>query len=206
MTLESSLALIGFAFVMSLSPGPGNFLLLSSGANFGFGRSVPLVLGISGGFLTMVFCIGIGLGEVLQRAPAILTVLRILCAAYVIYLAWKISRIRSLGSGSDGTLAKPIGFVQAAMFQLVNPKAWAVAFILTVSYTDPENYLRSLLILIVLFAIVNLPTISLWAVSGVALRRVLSTDARLRLFNLVMAGLLVATMIPVLADRSLIGG
>lgn len=204
MTLDSSLALIGFAFVMSLSPGPGNFLLLASGVNFGFVRSLPLVCGISFGFLSMVFCIGIGFGEILQRAPVVMAVLRLICAAYVFYLAWNIAHIRSLATSDDKDMAKPIGFVQAALFQLVNPKAWAVAIVLTVSYTDQQDYLVSLLGLIALFAIVNLPTISVWAGSGVALRRFLSTEGRLRLFNVVMALLLVATMIPVLADSALL--
>ncbi|MDW3205189.1 MAG: LysE family translocator [Alphaproteobacteria bacterium] len=200
MTLDSILALFGFAFVMSLSPGPGNFLLLASGVNFGFLRSLPLVLGISFGFLSMVFVVGIGFGEVLQRAPVIMTVLRLSCAAYVFYLAWKIARIRSLGTAEARDMPQPIGFVQAALIQLVNPKAWAVALIVTVSYTDQQDYLTSLITLIGLFALVNLPTISVWAVSGVALRQFLSTERRLRLFNGGMAVLLLATMIPVLAD------
>ena len=198
MSPESLLALMGFAFVMSVSPGPANFLLLASGANFGFLRSLPLVLGISLGFLSMVFCVGLGLGRLLEARPVIYTALRLACAAYVLWLALKIARSRSLGPDDGDGMGAPIGFLQAALFQLVNPKAWAVALIVTVSYTDPERYLLSLVVMILFFALVNLPSISLWAVSGAALRRFMGQGRRLAVFNLVMALLLVASMLPVL--------
>jgi len=202
MSLDSALALVGFAFVMSISPGPGNFLLLASGANFGFVRSLPLVLGISLGFLSMVFLVGIGLGQILQQLPAAYTGLKVVCAGYVLWLAWKIARSRPLAPKDDGIARAPIGFVQAALFQLVNPKAWAVALIVTVSYTDPDNYLVSLVLMIALFAAVNLPAISVWAVSGAALQRLLNTPRTLAAFNLVMALLLVGSMAWVLFGSS----
>ncbi len=195
---ETILALIGFAFVMSASPGPGNFLLLSSGANFGFRRSLPLVFGISFGFLAMVFAVGIGLGQVLKQAPVIYTGLKFVCAAYVVWLAFKIARSRSMGKGDQERMAEPISFLQAAFFQLVNPKAWAVALIVTVSYTDPERYMASLILMILLFALVNLPSISLWAISGAALKHLLGEGQRIAVFNIAMAVLLVASMVPVL--------
>ncbi len=198
MPLETALALIGFAFVMSISPGPANFLLLASGANFGFARSLPLVFGISLGFLTMVFCVGIGLGGLFRAWPVIYTVLKLACAAYVLWLALKIARSRSLGAADGETMAAPISFVQAALFQLLNPKAWAVALIVTVSYTDPDRYITSLIAMIALFALVNLPSISIWAISGNLLRTILRHGRRMAVFNIVMAVLLVGSMIPVL--------
>ncbi len=198
MSYETALALAGFAFVMSISPGPGNFLLLASGANFGFARSIPLVLGISLGFLTMVFCVGIGLGGILTTTPLIYTLLKLVCAAYVSWLAWKIARSRSLGSEGGEKIERPFSFLQAALFQLVNPKAWAVALIVTVSYTDPQNYLPSLILMIMLFAAVNLPSISVWALSGMALRRMLGEGNRIAVFNTAMAVLLVLSMAVVL--------
>lgn len=198
MSEETGIALLGFAFVMSVSPGPGNFLLLASGVNFGFRRSLPLVFGISFGFLTMVFCVGIGLGQILKQAPVIYTILKFVCAGYVLWLAFKIARSRSMGSDSQDQLAKPITFFQAAAFQLVNPKAWAVALIVTVSYTSPEQYLSSLILVILLFALVNLPSISLWAASGVALRHFLDSTRKIATFNIVMAALLIISMTPAL--------
>ncbi len=198
MSLETALALVGFAFVMSISPGPANFLLLASGVNFGFVRSIPLVLGISFGFLTMVFFVGIGLGQVLKNTPGIYTVLKFACAAYVTWLAWKIARSRAVGPEQGEKIEQPISFIQAAVFQLVNPKAWAVALIVTVSYTNPENYLPSLILMIMLFAVINIPAMSVWALSGVALRRILGEGKRIVVFNIAMALLLVVSMAVVL--------
>ncbi len=194
MSLETALALMGFAFVMSASPGPANFLLLASGANFGYRRSLPLVFGVSFGFLAMVFCVGIGLGQVLNATPEIYAALKFACAAYVAWLAWKIARSRTVGPDKRDRVESPITFLQAALFQLVNPKAWAVALIVTVSYTDPENHLPSLVAMIAVFALVNLPSISLWALSGLALRRFLGKGNRIVAFNFAMAILLVASM------------
>lgn len=212
-TSDLLLALAGFAFVTSVSPGPANLLLLASGANFGFRRSLPLVLGISAGFLTMVFLVGMGLGPLLQRFPAAYGALKVACIAYVLWLAWKIAKSApntsapKLGEATESA-ARPFGFLQAALLQWLNPKAWAVALIVTVSYAAPApgattaDYAASLLLVIFFFACVNLPSISLWAASGMALRRLLNEPRRLRRFNLAMALLLVLSMAPVVLTMS----
>ncbi len=202
MPLETILAIFGFAFVTSISPGPGNFLLLTSGVNFGFMRSVPLILGISLGFLTMVFAIGFGFGQILKSFPLLYSVLKYCCLGYVCWLAWKIATSKSLGNDANSSensngFDKPISFVQAALLQLLNPKAWAVSLIITVSYTTPENYFNSLILLIFFFGIVNLPSISIWAISGTFLRHLLIQGNRITIFNRIMALLLVGSMIPV---------
>lgn len=197
MTLSTMAALAGFAFVMSISPGPGNFLLLASGVNFGFRRSVPLILGISLGFLTMVFFVGLGVGQVLQNNPALSTGLKFVCAAYILWLASKIARAGNM-TVADETAAKPISFPQAAVLQLVNPKAWAVALVVTVSYTEPANYFASLILLIAIFAVVNLPALSVWAVCGVMLSRLIRDDRKVRAFNIAMAVLLAGSIVVVL--------
>ncbi len=198
MTFENFTSLVGFAFVMSISPGPGNFLLLASGANFGVARTLPLIFGICFGFLSMVLAIGLGFGQVFRAYPSIYMGLQILCITYVCWMAWKIAHIRSLGNAMAAHTSKPIGFVQAAVLQLVNPKAWAVALVVTVSFTDQGNYLASLATMITVFALVNLPSISIWALFGRTLQTWLDTQRRARLFNIAMALLLVSTMIPVL--------
>lgn len=198
MPLDMALALMGFAFVMSISPGPGNFLLLASGANFGFARSLPLMLGISGGFLAMVFVVGIGLGEVFERYPLIYDAMRVIGAVYVAWMAWTLARARGMGPAGEREIAQPIGFVQAALLQLVNPKAWAVSLIVTVTYTVPQNFLVSLMLLIALFAVVNLPALSVWVLSVAVLRGALAKGRRIVAFNIAMAILLVASMAPVL--------
>ncbi|MBC06973.1 LysE family translocator [Thalassospira sp.] len=197
MNPENLTALIGFAFVMSVSPGPGNFLLLASGANFGIARTIPLILGISSGFLSMVFLIGLGLGEVLERFPMAQDVLRLICFGYILWLAYKISQIRSL-DGTGPQTSKPIGFVQAAMLQLLNPKAWTVALIVTATYTAPDAGIHGLLTMIAVFALVNIPSISSWAMFGATMRSFISQGNRARIFNIIMAVLLVASMAPML--------
>lgn len=192
------LALAGFALVMSISPGPSNVMLLASGMNFGFVRSLPLLFGITCGFLSMVLLVGLGLGELLAMSPAVYLALKVLSAAYVLWLAVKIARSGAAGTAGDPSLARPIGFIEAALFQLVNPKAWTVALIVTVSYTDPSRYLSSLMLLIAVFAVVNVPSIGVWSLSGQALRRALGEGRRIVWFNGAMAVLLVASMMPVL--------
>ncbi|CTQ48562.1 LysE family translocator [Jannaschia donghaensis] len=194
MPFETAIALMGFAFVMSISPGPGNVLLLSSGATFGFRRSLPLVFGISFGFLSMVAVLGLGFGQVMHTHSSVVTVLKFACAAYVLYLASKIVRSRAKPSAGGPEVSAPIGFLQAASFQLVNPKAWAVALILPVTYTVPETYLFSLAILIGLFFLVNVPAISIWALAGASLTRFVAHGNRIAWFNGAMAALLVISM------------
>lgn len=202
LSAELLLALLGFAFVTSVTPGPGNFLLLASGANFGFRRSLPLLLGISFGFLTMVFCVGMGLGPLLQRSAMVYDLLKLACVGYVLWLAWRIARSAPKARGGAGEQARPFGFLQAALLQWLNPKAWAVALIVTVSYAAPgmsaEETAAGLLLVIFFFACVNLPSISLWALGGLALRRLLNDPVKLRRFNAAMALLLVLSMAPVM--------
>ena len=198
MTPDTVFALLGFAFVMSITPGPGNLLLLASGANFGITRSLPLLFGISSGFLLMVLLVGLGLGEILDRFPFIHQALRFICSGYVLWLAFQIARSRSLGSGEGKALTKPIGYVTAALLQWVNPKAWTAALIVTVNYAIPGDLLPSLGMTIFLFALVNLPAISVWLLSGATFRRLLTKGKRLAVFNIIMALLLVGSTIPAL--------
>ncbi len=199
MPVDAVLALAGFAFVMSVSPGPGNLLLLTSGANFGLARTLPLIFGISFGFLGMVLATGLGLGQVLKAYPAIAAVLRGACGLYVLWLAWTIARSAGPQARNAGrALQRPFTFLEAAALQLVNPKAWAVALVVTVSYLAPDAPVSSLLALIAIFAAVNIPSIGLWAVSGVGLRGFLARGRRIAVFNVTMAALLVASILPVL--------
>ncbi|WP_114008063.1 LysE family translocator [Cohaesibacter intestini] len=198
MSLDWILALAGFAFVMSISPGPANFLLLTSGANFGVLRSLPLLFGVSLGFLSMVFAVGLGVGELIKQYPVIDSLLRLLCGGYVLWLAYKIWNAKSLGAKGEDTLDRPLSFFQASMLQLVNPKAWTVALLVTVTYLSADRQVSNLLALVAIFALVNIPSISVWAISGAALRRNLSKGDRLLWFNRAMALLLIASIAPML--------
>lgn len=198
MAIELLLATAVFAFVTSITPGPNNVILLASGANFGFRRTMPFALGINVGFMIMLAIVGMGLGQIIQADPRISLVLKIVSVAYVFWLAWKIATSMSVPRADGDTTAKPISFVQGALLQWINPKAWAVALIATVTYTTQADYTLSLVLLILVFAIVNLPSICTWAASGAILRSFLQDPVKRRTFNIVMALLLVATMVPIL--------
>ena len=195
MTYELLLAFLLFAFVSSITPGPNNMMLLASGVNFGVRRSVPHMLGISLGFMIMVMAVGLGLGQLFERWPVLHSVLRYLGAAYLTYLAWKIARAGAPKPGEAA--AKPFTFLQAAAFQWVNPKAWIMAIGAITTYAPPESFTRNVVVIAVLFALVNGPSVSLWTVAGSLLRRWLDNARALKAFNLSMAALLIASLYPI---------
>ncbi len=196
MTRELLLAFVGFAFVTSVTPGPNNTMLLASGANYGFVRSLPHMLGVSLGCLLMLVLVGLGLGGLLARFPMAYTVLRYVGAAYLLLLAWKIARSGAIEVGPGG--ARPMRMIEAAAFQWVNPKAWVMVVGAITTYTPAENYLANMLVIAVLFTAVNIPTIALWTGFGTALRGALATPGRTRVFNIAMALLLVGSLYPIL--------
>lgn len=197
MTYQLLIALLGFAFVTSVTPGPNNMMLMASGANFGFQRSIPHMLGISLGHALMVFLVGMGLAGAVQAVPGLLTGMKIVSIVYMLWLAWKIAHSAAPGEGKSG--GHPFSFLQAAAFQWVNPKAWAMALGATSAYA-PDGSVQSYLTVAAVFAAVNLPSVSLWAFAGQAVRQILTVPARLQAFNWTMAGLLIASLIPVLVQ------
>ncbi len=195
MTLELFLALIAFAFVTSVTPGPNNMMLLASGANFGFVRSIPHMLGISLGHMAMTVIVGLGLVGVMLAVPQATLVLKAVSVVYMLWLAWKLAH--AAAPGEAGAKARPMTFVQAAAFQWVNPKAWAMSLGAVAAYA-PDQSFGAVAVVAAVFAATNLPSVSLWTLAGGALRRWLTSPARLTAFNWTMAVLLVASLIPVL--------
>ena len=199
MTLDIFAALVLFAFVTSVTPGPNNFMLLASGVNFGFSRTIPHMLGIGVGFLTLLLGVGFGLGAVLSAYPALHLALKIGGGAYLLYLAWRIAMARSMGDGgAKQSDARPMTFLEAAAFQWVNPKAWVMAVTAMAIYTTPQAQFLSVTLVAVAFAIVNVPCVSIWAGFGVALRGFLADPVRLKWFNIAMGLMLVASLWPML--------
>lgn len=203
MTTELLLAFIAFAFVTSVTPGPNNMMLLASGVNFGLRRSLPHMFGISLGFMLLVASVGLGLGQLFEQVPLLYNVLRYLGAAYLLYLAWKIANSGAPDSQSNAA-GKPFSFLQAAAFQWVNPKAWIMAIGAITTYTPQENFVVNVLLIAALFALVNCPSVGLWTVAGSLLRNWLSNARALRIFNVSMAVLLVASLYPIFADTGLL--
>jgi len=197
MSSQAFVALIVYSFVTSVTPGPNNLMLLASGVNFGFRRTVPHMLGISAGFASLLLAVGFGLGALLAAFPPLHVALKIAGGSYLVYLAWRIAMSRSMASKGEER-SRPMRFVEAALFQWVNPKAWVMAITGMAVYTNPQRPFLSVLVIALAFTIVNLPSVSSWAAFGMALRGFLSEPARLKGFNIAMGLLLVATLWPML--------
>jgi threonine/homoserine/homoserine lactone efflux protein len=155
------------------------------------------MIGISAGFLSLLLGVGFGLGAVLTAFPSLHLVLKIAGGAYLLYLAWRIAMTRTLSNSGDAT-ARPMTFLEAAAFQWVNPKAWVMAVTAMAVYTNPQAAFLSVILIGAVFTLVNLPSVSVWAGFGTALRGFLSDPVRLKWFNIAMGVLLAATLWPML--------
>ena len=198
MSPDTLFSLLAFAFVTSVTPGPNNFMLLASGVNFGFRRTVPHMVGIAVGFWGLLLAVGLGLGALLAAMPNLALALKAAGGAYLLYLAWKIASSDTSGPRETAGTARPMSIAAAASFQWVNPKAWVMALTAMSLYTDPAKPWLSVLLVASAFALTNFPTISVWAGFGVALRGFLSDPVRRRRFNIAMGLLLAATLVPML--------
>jgi len=195
MTFDTLAALALFAFVSSATPGPNNLMLMASGANFGFRRSIPHMMGISVGFLLMMFAVGAGLVQIFDRFPVIYDILKVVSILYMLWLAWKIANAAPVTKREAA--GRPFTFLQAALFQWVNPKAWAMALTAITVYVGDAGLIW-LALGATIFAVVNLPSVSIWTLAGQQLQRFLTNPRRLRAYNWTMAALLIASLYPVL--------
>lgn len=199
MTYEVLLGLALYAFVASITPGPNNLMLMASGANFGYRKTLPHIMGIWLGFTVMIVLVGIGLVQVFDVYPLSYQLLKVVSVAYLLYLAWKIANAGPI-SGSTAAGGKPFTFMQAALFQWVNPKAWSMG-LTAISVYSPSQSVWSVLLVAGVFCVFNFPILSLWTALGQQLQRVLTSPKSLRAFNWAMAGLLVASLYPVLRPQ-----
>jgi threonine/homoserine/homoserine lactone efflux protein len=195
MNYELFTTLIAFAFVSSITPGPNNLMLMSSGANFGFKRTIPHMFGVGLGFVFMLILVGVGLMQLFDAYPLSHQILKVLSVIYLVYLAFKIATAAEPQSDIQSS-ATPMTFLQAVAFQWINPKAWAVA-LSAVSIYAPARDFKSVLLVGVIFGTVSLTTISTWTVLGQQLRHLLTDHQKLRIFNITMAALLLSSLYPV---------
>ena len=196
MTLTALTALAAYAFITSATPGPNNLMLMAAGANFGFRRSLPHMLGVGIGFMVLLFCVGLGIIQLFDAFPISHRILQVFSVIYLLYLALKIARAAS--PTAPETVAEPLSFLQAAAFQWVNPKGWVMA-LTAISLYAPERDVQTLLSVTLVFGLINFPTVSAWTLMGMQLRRMLTSPRRLAVFNSVMALALVATLYPMLS-------
>ncbi len=188
-------SLMAFAFVSSITPGPNNLMLMASGANFGYRRTLPHMMGVAIGFTAMVALVGLGLMQLFDAFPLLHRVLTVASVAYLLWLAWKIANAAPPDTVSATT--RPFTFLQAAAFQWVNPKAWTMALTAITLYAADRS-LAAIILIALTFGAVNLPCISTWVLMGTQIRRLLSSRTRLRVFNGAMALLLVGSLYPTL--------
>jgi threonine/homoserine/homoserine lactone efflux protein len=196
-TFDVFLALALFGFITAFTPGPNNTLLMAQGINFGFRRTLPLILGVAIGFPFMIGCVGLGLGKIFDIYPTLYVVMKYAGAAYMLWLAWKIANSKPAGEGS-AALGQPMNFIQAAAFQWINPKAWIMSMTALSAYTVAAHYYMGVAFVVGTFVVMGLSSASTWALFGVGLRHVMNDPRYFRVINLSLALLLVASLVPML--------
>jgi threonine/homoserine/homoserine lactone efflux protein len=183
-----------YSLVMSITPGPNNVMLTAAGANFGFRRTIPHLLGISLGVAVELLAVCAGLGALFMRWPYFQSVLSWVGAAYLIYMGWKI--LKSSGVSASATGPEPITFWQAALFQFLNPKAWVMTLTAAALFLPAEwGVIRGSAYVVCMMVLINLPSVAVWALFGSSMRRFLEQPSRRAMFNGVMALALVGTAV-----------
>ena len=190
-----------FMFVSSITPGPNNLMLLSSGIRFGFNRTVPHMLGITGGMALLLLIAYAGVGALMLASPGLDKLMTVACCAYLLWLAMALLKNDEPAQGTAAAdtvpgvaQARPMRLHEAALFQFVNPKAWTMAVAAcTIAEKFPLSAPTRLTLMVLISAAINLPCVSVWALFGKTMRHHLR-EARVRqAFNVIMASLVVAT-------------
>ena len=191
--------LLMFCLVTGITPGPNNIMLLSSGLNYGLRATVPHLTGVAIGFSVMVALVGLGIGQVLAMVPGLYSVLKVVGAAYLLYLAWGIATAGSVDAGGPAR-GRPLSFLEAALFQWVNPKGWIMAVGSVTTYAGIAAFPVNVGVIALVFGAIGIFASGIWVVFGDLLKRWLGDPRRVRVFNLVMAAGLVASLWPVVSD------
>lgn len=195
------LPLMTYVATMSVTPGPNNLMLAASGVNFGFRRTLPHMLGVSIGNGIQVAIVASALAWVMVWLDHLRLELVLVGCAYLLWLAWRQARAGEPGSGRS---ARPLGFLGAALFQWVNPKAWMMVLNASILFLPRGGGWHAVLSLALFSAVVNLPCIALWAAMGDRLRFLLRDPRALKLFNYTMASLLALTALWIMVEELLL--
>ncbi len=194
---DTLLPYILYCIAMSGTPGPNNVMVLASGVNYGYRRTIPLIMGINIGFSLMMFIMAVGLGSVFLAEPRLQWAMKFIGVVYMLWLAWKIATASGVGEGDIGE--RPMTFLQGAAFQWVNVKAWMMILGAISVYGPPgQEPLGVALYLSLVMLVAGSPPTHVWTLFGVGIRRFLRNPAALRVFNITMALLPVASLIPML--------
>jgi threonine/homoserine/homoserine lactone efflux protein len=176
-----------FSLTMAITPGPNNIMLTASGSQFGFRRTVPHILGINLGLLLILAACAFGLERVFLRWPVIRLVLQGLSLGYIGYLSYRIATSRDHYLEPDLKRSRPLRFYEAALFQIVNPKAFAIVTSLIATFSLPgADYPRSILIITGIMICACIPCVSLWTLFGAYMKSWLKAPGIMRAFNICM--------------------
>ena len=192
-------AFVVFAVVMFFTPGPNNIMLLTSGLNFGFRRTLPHLAGVVFGFAFMIAVSGLGLGAVLIAYPVLQTVLKYAGAAYLVYLAGVIA-LSGPPTPGDAERRRPMTFFGAALFQWINVKGWVMVIRAITAYAAIASYPWNILLQVALSLLIGWVSCAAWVLCGTSLQSLVKSPVVVRTFNIVMALLLLASLYPVLAE------
>ena len=197
--LNLFIALTSFYFVMYVTPGPNNAMVLTSGIKFGFLKTIPHMSGITIGHVLQVVLVCLGLGKLFQMFPEIQNALRIVCALYLLYLGFKIigsfSKIKEDGS-------RPLKFYEAALFQLVNPKAWTISTIVASGFLPKDEKLVISILFISITALIICPiSISIWAAFGSGIKNLVKNNKKKAIVEYFLTILLLITAILIVIEK-----
>jgi threonine/homoserine/homoserine lactone efflux protein len=191
------LPLTTFALATTCTPGPNNLMLTASGVNFGFTRSLPHMLGVIAGFAVLLAACGGGLGLVFRSVPALHTLLQIAGAAYMLWLAWRVATA-GRPENAAGTGGAPLTWLEAAAFQWVNPKGVLTALGAAALFVRPDSPGFDTMVMVGIFTLATVLSVTLWTAFGTVVARLLSCPKHAQIFNIVMALLLIASIVPML--------
>ncbi|MEN9714725.1 MAG: hypothetical protein RJA35_192 [Actinomycetota bacterium] len=190
--------IVVYSFVTAFTPGPNNMMLLASGTNFGFRRTLPHMFGITVGVFVLQLAIGLGLGEVFKLLPWLYFILRLASFGYLLYLAYKIATSSAPSGSSEGGRSRPMTVWGAAAFQLINPKTLIVSVGFFATYLPPNPPAPKLILVVLINSLIAFASTATWAGLGTLVQRYLQKPSAVRVFNWTMATLLVLSMVPVL--------
>ena len=197
--LNLFIALVSFYFVMYVTPGPNNAMVLTSGLKFGFIKSIPHMSGITIGHILQLILVCLGLGKIFQIFPSLQNILKIICAIYLLYLGYKIIGSFSKIKEDD---SRPLKFYEAALFQIVNPKAWTISSMAASSFLPKDGNLIFSIFFIASIALVICPlSISPWAAFGSAIRNLVKNNKIKALIEYFLAFLLLVTAILIVIQK-----
>ena len=188
-----------FAISSSVTPGPNNIMVMTSGLNFGVRKSLPLLIGICVGFTVMLLLVGLGFSQLFDIFPNLHFIIKCVGVLYLLYLAYLIAS--STGDVESDKQGKPFSFMKGALFQWVNAKAWVVATGALAAFTTAgANFFNQNIMIALTFFIVSFPCVGVWLVFGSLLKNALNSSRSRAMFNFTMSGLLVLSVVPVVME------